>query len=423
MYRCKCRRSTNRLIRLLAGLAVLATIVTGPLSIPGSDSNSSPLVPLPSVAAAPLPWIPATALIDVNFSAHRPPATGCPPPPDLCRLEHVFDEIVVIGLPRYAWRAARITGQLAALDTPVTLVYAFDTRVIGPAANSRLRPAEFALWLTHVAIFQYVAKSPFRHVFLIEDDATLASDFPSAFDAFARALPPDWRFLMLGQSLLCTGRRSCTSGLPSPVARIRAVRGRLYASFSVAFERAAAADVALANAASKDIIDRVPYEAVWAKWGNQSYFAWPPVVAMDPFTGSTLGNSWVVPVMTWKEQNGIETARFDFRGGGYQAHRVVAPVALDRDCDAPNAIIIGLDFSGSDITWGWPFDKQKVAPLPADNPRECCVHCVDAYPMCIAWTHVADVGCFIKQAVSKRVEGKGERFASGLVYGHTAQVS
>jgi hypothetical protein len=175
----------------------------------------------------------------------------------------------------------------------------------------------------------------------------------------------------------------------------------LYASFSVAFERAAAADVALANAASKDIIDRVPFEAVWSKWGNESYFAWPPVIVMDPYSGSTIGNSWPVPVKTWKIQNGVDATRFDLRGGGYRAGAGRVPAVPARFCDAPGAVLPGVNIPGGDIAFA-QFDKEPPKPLPAADPRACCAHCVDSFPVCAAWTHVAGKGCYIKKAAPGR---------------------
>ena len=59
------------------------------------------------------PFVTVDALLDVNFSTHRV-APGCPST-GLCCLQDVFDEIIVLSLPRRVAELTRIRAQLRSL--------------------------------------------------------------------------------------------------------------------------------------------------------------------------------------------------------------------------------------------------------------------------------------------------------------------
>jgi hypothetical protein len=122
-----------------------------------------------AAAAAPpsprLAWTHIDDVIDMDWPARRAElVSGCPPPPALCRPQHVFDAVFVIGLPRYAARASRTVAQLEAAGVNFTLVRAHDAR---PGGWTTQRLAEvvmlrdydkgagmFCLFLTHLALFE-----------------------------------------------------------------------------------------------------------------------------------------------------------------------------------------------------------------------------------------------------------------------------
>ena len=350
-----------------------------------------------------LPWEPVSSLPDANFSAHRPPAPGCPPPPALCRLEHVFDEILVLSLPRFAARASRVVAQLRALGAPFTLIHAHDARVVGAvAASADLRPGEFALRLTHVAVLEHVQRSPFRNVLLVEDDATIASDFPRAFDALARALPPDWRFLTLGQTLVpIDGRPACAPvGFPLALVLSGCTR-HFWGSFAVALERESAGLVLRELLASGKPIDTEPYKAVRRAFPARSFLAWPPLVAMDKYEASSLNNSGAFPPADWMLHNGVEPRRFDLRGPGFQAGADQAPTADAAQCGA-GSFLHDTAYSGSNIWSGidehrltrMGFDvaevaRNSVALDGSTSASACCAACAQAFPVCTAWRYRA----------------------------------
>lgn len=54
-------------------------------------------------------------------------AQGCPAE-GLCRLRHVFDEIVVLTLPRRVRQWSRLQRQMAALEENYTVIHGFDIK-------------------------------------------------------------------------------------------------------------------------------------------------------------------------------------------------------------------------------------------------------------------------------------------------------
>ena len=368
-------------------------------------TNSSLPPPLPHEPPGDLHWVPVASLPDANFSAHRPPAPGCPPPPALCRLEHVFDEILVLSLPRFAGRTARILAQLRALGAPFTLIHAHDARSVGFLAL-KMDKSTMALLMTHVAIAEYIRRSPFRHVLLFEDDATLANDFPPAFDAVARALPPDWSFLQLGQSILLKGGDpACLPSGPLILRKAATCIDAYWGLFAVAFSRGALEVLRRTILGSKRSADKDQFEALVQAFPSGSFFTWPPLVAMNPFYGSTLGHSWPESPADWLRTNGVATGRFDLRGPGYrEGGGVSVPAIAPSQCLAQHAQQRGIEVGlGRDILWVKMKDRgRKGADDAAVSSRHeselaCCVACTQSFPVCVAWAyHIQKQACSLK---------------------------
>jgi hypothetical protein len=134
-------------------------------------------------------------------------AKGCPPPPALCRMSDVFDEIVVLSLPRRAAQFKRLSSQLRALGETFTLVNGYDirTRAVSSMWERFTRRGdgydtvgEFAVGLGWLSILEHVVASGAQHVVVFEDDAVFHSNFPVEFDRRIRQLPPDWAIFYLG---------------------------------------------------------------------------------------------------------------------------------------------------------------------------------------------------------------------------------
>ena len=352
-----------------------------------------------------LPWVPVTSLPAADFSAHRTPAPGCPRPPALCRLEHVFDEILVLSLPRFAARASRMVAQLRALDAPFTLIHAYDSRSLNFTYKG-LSGNTMALLTTVLAIADYVERSPFRHVLLFEDDATLAKDFPAAFDALARALPSNWRFLQLGQTIrLRGGDPACLPAGPLVLRTAATCIEEYWGVFSSAFSRDALGQLRLGMLRRKAPADSDKFDSLIRAFPQTSFFSWPPLVAMNPYFGSTLGNSWSASPVDWMRTNGIVASRFDLRGPGYvEGGDFRLPAALaPSQCLSPVAELRGVEVgSGKNVLWthmkvsGGDSTDHAVSSRHQSEVA-CCVACTRSFPVCVAWTyHTQSRACSLK---------------------------
>ena len=112
------------------------------------------------------PFIKLDELFAVNFS-QRVPAPGCPPEATgrLCCLQDVFDEIILISLPRLADRLASARAQLRDLGVPYTLIHGVDAKVMANAADlakvvmlspGEQHPGVFSLYTTHMGVLAYI---------------------------------------------------------------------------------------------------------------------------------------------------------------------------------------------------------------------------------------------------------------------------
>ena len=365
-------------------------------------------------------WVPTDSLLDLNTSAFRP-APGCPPLPAQCHLQDVFDEVVVLSLPRFPQRARRIAAQLNALGTPFTMVHARDKRtgdVAGFAKELMVKdhgsPGALGLLLSHLAILRYITAGPFSNFLILEDDVTFAADFPQAFDAAARALPRDWVTAWLGW---IAQRRSDVPAPPQP--------GALWAvplwhgqSCAVGIAREAASLLYDALLYFKETIDQLPYRRLQETFPTRVWAAYPPVVAAMPYTESTMGHGWPHSGTDYRAANLVERARFDLWGGGYagpgRAPRAGACLPMEE----------GVDYFGEDVRGGgFPRVGEPAidAPVAAASPRECCAACQEDWPRCHFFTFDASAElCYRKYSSRGRVEAGKELVSGGVESGWEA---
>ncbi|KAI9020538.1 hypothetical protein DFJ74DRAFT_769222 [Hyaloraphidium curvatum] len=182
------RRLLPAALALLAGAAALWAAV--PRCGPPDEPAMTHAALLADLVAPPPGWA---------------PAAGCPPRPARCRLTDVFDEVLVISLPRRA-TLARARAQLRALRVPHTVVRGFDGRDPTVAAlhardrGSFKNPEQFALALTTLAYLEYAARRATGRLLVLEDDVIFHRSFPDAFDAAMARVGSNWSVLMLGAS-------------------------------------------------------------------------------------------------------------------------------------------------------------------------------------------------------------------------------
>jgi hypothetical protein len=142
----------------------------------------------------------------------RPPgsARGCPET-GLCRLTDVFDEVVVLTLPRRARQLQRLRGQLRELGVPHVEVEGFDKltaaaqaawafyirdRVVVDLGYDSL--GELCVGFGWLAILERIVNRGNARTLVLEDDAVFHREFPAEFDRRARLVPADWLLFYLG---------------------------------------------------------------------------------------------------------------------------------------------------------------------------------------------------------------------------------
>ena len=329
---------------------------------------------------------------------------GCPPLPALCRLQDVFDEVIVLA-PAHSppQRAQRTAAQLAALGTPFTLVQARNDSSAGEAL---------------LAVLRRVAAGPARHCALLADGVTLAADFPAAFDAAARALPAGWAGAWLGWAALQLG------DVPAPQ---RA--GALWAApaappaqacaLGLTREAAAAAlqQLLLPRSLQQGAAEGALGRALLQAFPGRAWAAHPPVAAADPYTPEGPTQGWPQPGADFARASALSRQRFDLWGRGFSREALAPPHAC------PEAEV-GFDYfqgdvasgSGSGGSGGETGGGAPLAPepaLPAATPSDCCSACLRDWPRCRFWTHHPSAGgqCYLKRS------RQGRRPAAGFVSG------
>ena len=376
-----------------------------------SNSTMLSLSPIPPI----IKWTTLDSLLDVNFT-ERNFATGCPPLPALCRLDHMFDEILIMSLPRFHARYMRVISQLDEMNIPYTLVHARDAR--SPGSSEIVQTffhdwrdhtgAIFSLFLTQLAILDYAAKSPMRSVLMLEDDVIFRADFPVRFDKLARNLPDDWRVLWLGLNMehgysLKTdfqpinwsgGEKRGYTILPPPDEQ----KGHagFFGAFSVGFQREAAKLTVETMLRNRTVIDVDPYVKLLKTWPNTTFVASPPLAAMNISAESTLRGNVVSNTQVWNTVNNIDYHHFDVHRGYY--------VGGEHGVDFQCSIKLGYDQAGYDL-----------ATVRAESLKECCESCTSHWPLCRAWTwNPVSSSCWLKYRTSDLVSSESY-FITGIV--------
>jgi GR25 family glycosyltransferase involved in LPS biosynthesis len=360
------------------------------------------------------PFIKLEELFAVNFS-QRVPAPGCPPEATgrLCRLQDVFDEIILISLPRFVDRLARARAQLRDLGVPYTLVHGVDAKVLANAADlakvvmlspREQHPGVFSLYMTHMGVLAYINRSPSKRVLILEDDFIFCADFPRAFDARVRRIPKDWRMLWLG-GLVMDPTFYTNPHMIERFSEVNYARPKkIFTSWAIAMHRDAAKLMARTLATSRQAIDRQPVKDAIKTWPLRSFLMWPPVAASNSYSGSTLGHSWGRNSTDWARDNGLDLANFDFqRGyhpGGELGSELRCVVSEDR---------------GEDAVWEYSAKRVMRAEVQP-TADQCCAMCAADWPSCLAWQWRPDSGrCVLAKAWKAQAVTKPGVVVSGRV--------
>lgn len=365
-------------------------------SVPSAPASAAPS-PKPSDA---LQWVPSENISAILNATTRHVAGGCPPPPALCRLEHVFTHVFIIGMPRAVSRARRAAAQVRALGCPFTLIAAVDAVELW-ARNPTMRSIEngnggrgstaLALTHRHVLGFLSVALADGEHALVLEDDVTFSSDFVERFDAIARSFEAraaeagaePWRFFFLGSNVWrseCSQRGDVVDGqsifIAPGIASVDLMKKcvqHLYGSVAFAVDKKGAETIQESLRTCDCPIDTGPYATVHERFPRGSFIAWPLIASMSPYTSYVVGNGQAFfSVEEWAAWNWLSEDRFDFRGDGYVAG---ATTVRMRSC-ANVTREEGVDFVGYNVRW---LDRPR-------NEDECCDACRRDFIYCRAWT-------------------------------------
>ena len=223
---------------------------------------------------------------------------GCPKAKGaLCKPRHVFDEVVVITVPRRRDRWLRLSQQLRRHDIAHTLVHGYHGRSKAwqlmtdasggmNAFGERWDPAELALFATHLDLLGYTRKRKLANLLVLEDDALLLRDaraFARSFDHQMRQVPRDWKLLYLGATLKAWDGRELMS-TRAFVAQDRAgisrpfpVR-RVFGAFALAWTHAAAGQMMKKLQARPLPIDRQAAADVATTYPGKALVFWPFLV-------------------------------------------------------------------------------------------------------------------------------------------------
>lgn len=379
-------------------------------------------------------WTTLDSLLEVDFRG-RPVPLGCRAPPALCTMNDVFDEILVISLPRFKERHERMRAQLDALGARYTLIQARDARSAGTAElamsfierESERRPSVMSLYLTQVALLQYFLASPMQSILILEDDVLFRADFPKAFDRFARGLPGAWGAAWLGINTVAgyfeeepappihwKGAGDGTEGATGGAAHYRPQlppdldslpqhyrHAGFYGAFAIALQRDAAYDMQRVMLRNRTIIDTEPYiQLVQRGQGSANsqgpVVANPPLAIMDIGIESTLNHYIVKNISHWNLVNGIDYQWFDARRG-YHAAGEAGKALLCKG-------VAGWDRTGGDLS-----------VLHTPSAAQCCEACTRSWPACKAWSWGPGTKtCWLKYMVAEPVKSE-EGWMSGVM--------
>ena len=379
---------------------------------PSSSPKSSPS----------LKWSTLESLLYPNPDSY-PIALGCPPRPFLCGLNHVFDEVIILSLPRFHSRVTRTVRQLDEMGVSYRLIHARDGT--SPEASSLAHlwfhdgrdrtPNIFSLFVTQLIILNYLANSPMNRILILEDDIIFHADFPNQFDTVARTIGTSWATWWLGVNMrdgyTVTEPRTpihpnqyglYTPSLPDDLDTIDPIaqHAGFYGAFAVGFQRDAATVVRDVMLRNRTVIDTASYIQILHDWPNQSFVSIPPLAIMDIDTDSTLRSNVVSDTKFWNQVNHIDYHWFDSEKGFWKG--------AEYGFTFVSEISVGFDRVGEDY---------KV--LSAANHTDCIKECELAWPTCHAWTWNPQLStCWLKYSVTNLISSE-----SYMLTGTIQQVS
>ncbi|ELR17234.1 LPS glycosyltransferase subfamily protein [Acanthamoeba castellanii str. Neff] len=345
---------------------------------------------------------------DLRAASNVSRAPGCPPEATgrLCRLEDVFDEILLISLPRATDRLARARRQLRELGVPYTLVHAVDARLMAGSAHLAKvimkdpvdqHPGVLGLYLTHLGLMDYVTRSAgLERVLILEDDVTFCADFPRAFDARMRRMPSDWRMLWLGALVFEATYYKDAQALDHFIDAGLARPASIATTWAVALHREAAALMTEKMIISQKAMDQQGFADGVVKWPNQTVLMWPPVAVTNPYSGSGLGHTWLVTPSIWANDNGLDLANFDLARG----YHVGGELGNDLRC------VVGPDSAEVEAPWAYPEEFVVLREVMVNSSAECCAKCSTDFPRCQAWLwypHTTNRTCVLSSNPTARV--------------------
>lgn len=355
-------------------------------------------------------WVDASEAADIEWTPQR--NSGCPPPPALCRPHDVFDAIFVLSHPQSQARAERVCAQLDAAGVEYVLIQ---------------RHNDDAEHETHKSLLAVVEAAQLRSVLFLEDDITLAANFPSAFDSSARSAPRDWQALWF--CWLSTGFMMVPVQKGGAAASQRWVPPKqIFQSCAVALSASAAALVHDVLTTKGGAIDAAPFDAVIKRWPTRVLALWPPAAVAPRFSVSEGPHSfWGDTPRHWAAVNGVAQERFDVLGEGYRAGGgllAARPVCTEFepgvDFRGSNLLGPALGVTAAGVSAGKIVEWSAVA---MDSPAACCVACGAAWPLCRAWTLASRPSmdtsglrdCWLKSSEEGRAAADDATFVSGRV--------
>jgi hypothetical protein len=219
-------------------------------------------------------------------------ALGCPET-GLCRLTDVFDEIVVLTVPRRERQLRRLRSQLRELGAPHVEVEGFDKltaaaqaawafytrdRVVVDLGYDSL--GELCVGFGWLAILERIVNRGNARTLVLEDDAVFHREFDREFDRKARSVPDDWLLFYLGATQTLWGSDGAQwppeSEVPEYYKLVNA-----WGAFAVGVSREAAVEMLAQHRKFDCRIDICTLPFVTKKNVGRCFAAYPHIVIAD----------------------------------------------------------------------------------------------------------------------------------------------
>lgn len=251
-----------------------------------SDS-SSPTVTNPHIKQI---LIPTTYYPSTNETKVTGKAKGCPPSPALCKLSDVFDEIVVLTLPRRTRQFTRFMNQMAALNETVTVIHGVDikTRVVQSMwdsfkyqKNGYDTIGELAVGFGWLSVLEHVVNIEAERAVVFEDDAIFHLNFPEEFDRRIRKIPNDWNIFYLGSTQFQLWNGEQVEWPPNVEVPDYYIPIYTWGAFAIGFNRAMALSMLAQHAKMDCRIDICTFPNELRRQRGKNYAAYPHIVIAD----------------------------------------------------------------------------------------------------------------------------------------------